>query len=251
VRTEKVLTFYTLQSQTSYKQGYNELLGPFLWLAHKDKLLHKEQHASDVEENMMANPLTASFHTAQLLVDTFLPTLFLDDDFICLQSCFCLLRLLLKYHDPAVCNVLSSAQVTPELYAMTWFFTLFATKCERVDIALDLWSRLVQDKNDENFDGKYCGSGQWGKRRSVFTLSIALILMNREQILSCDRSDLPGLMTKLSLKSTAQVETLLRLAEDIYEQTPISFWESEEMNILFGENAQEHYRKQLSLQDRI
>ena len=35
---------------------------------------------------------------------------------------------------------------------MTWFFTLFATKCERVDIALDLWSRLIQDKNAERFE---------------------------------------------------------------------------------------------------
>ena len=31
---EKVLTFYTRNSGTNYKQGYNEILGPFLWLAY-------------------------------------------------------------------------------------------------------------------------------------------------------------------------------------------------------------------------
>lgn len=34
---EKVLTFYTKRSGTTYKQGYNELLGPFLWLAHLNR----------------------------------------------------------------------------------------------------------------------------------------------------------------------------------------------------------------------
>jgi hypothetical protein len=34
---EKVLTFYTKRSGTSYKQGYNEILGPFLWLANLNR----------------------------------------------------------------------------------------------------------------------------------------------------------------------------------------------------------------------
>jgi hypothetical protein len=31
---EKALTFYTRMSNTSYKQGYNEVLGVFLWLSY-------------------------------------------------------------------------------------------------------------------------------------------------------------------------------------------------------------------------
>ena len=30
---EKILTYYTKNSNTTYKQGYNELLAPFLWLS--------------------------------------------------------------------------------------------------------------------------------------------------------------------------------------------------------------------------
>jgi hypothetical protein len=81
-----------------------------------------------------------------------MPTLFFDDDFICLQSCFCLLRLLLKYHDPEICNVLLTAGVPPELYATSWFFTLFANKCQKVELILELWVILLQVKIQGNID---------------------------------------------------------------------------------------------------
>lgn len=35
---QRTLTFYTLESKTTYKQGYNELLGPFIWMAIRDSL---------------------------------------------------------------------------------------------------------------------------------------------------------------------------------------------------------------------
>ena len=91
-KIEKLLTFYTKKSGTTYKQGYNEIVGPFIWLAYKN--------SSKSDPLYTNNPLTLSFHALDLFVRNFMPTLFFDDDFICLQSCFCLLRLLLKYHDP-------------------------------------------------------------------------------------------------------------------------------------------------------
>ena len=33
-KIEKLLTFYTKKSGTTYKQGYNEIVGPFIWLAY-------------------------------------------------------------------------------------------------------------------------------------------------------------------------------------------------------------------------
>lgn len=40
------------------------------------------------------------------------------------------MKLLLKYHDPEVALVLENAQVTPEMYATSWFFTIFANKID-------------------------------------------------------------------------------------------------------------------------
>lgn len=68
-------------------------------------------------------------------------------------------------------------------------------------------------------------------------MSVALIIMNRDRILNCDRSELFGLMTNLCLSSKSQIDKLFQIAEEIYNKTPISFWESDEMNILFGENS--------------
>lgn len=42
LRTEKTLTFYQMQRKTNYIQGPNEILGSFIWLAHKDKIFEDE-----------------------------------------------------------------------------------------------------------------------------------------------------------------------------------------------------------------
>lgn len=134
---EKVLTFYTKNSNTTYKQGYNELLGPWLWMALAQE--DSTHSVSNYDTFFLDNPLTMSYHALSLFVKNFMPTLFLEEDFICLQSCFCLMRLLLKYHDPEICQVLSSAGVTPELYATGWFFTYFSNKCTKIELACELW----------------------------------------------------------------------------------------------------------------
>jgi hypothetical protein len=68
-----------------------------------------------------------------MFVTNFMPTLFIEDDFVSLQSCFSLIKLLLKYHDPQVFSVLQASGTTPELYATSWFFTFFANKCSDVE----------------------------------------------------------------------------------------------------------------------
>jgi hypothetical protein len=206
---EKVLTFYTKRSGTTYKQGYNELLGPFLWLANlnRKKIATNQAGGSKmansnaehaIEAQLLNNPLTLSLQSLNLFVKNFMPTLFLDDDFICLQSCFCLLRLLLKYHDPEVCQILSAAGVTPELYATSWFFTYFANKCERLEVICELWSRIIQDKTINN---KY-----------IFALSIALIIYNRNRIIYSEKSDLPGCMSSLTFESIDQLDHVMNIA---------------------------------------
>lgn len=75
---ESVLTFYTKNSNTTYKQGYNELLAPFLWLS----LKNNSDLANSGTKN--ENPLSLSYHALHLFIKNFMPTLFLDDDFICL-----------------------------------------------------------------------------------------------------------------------------------------------------------------------
>ena len=86
-----MLTFYTKNSGTSYKQGMNDLLAPFLWTAVQTEHAH---------------PLSAAQACLDLFVKQQMPNLFLDDDFMALQSYFSLMKLLLKYHDPEIYSVL-------------------------------------------------------------------------------------------------------------------------------------------------
>ena len=44
---EKVLTYLARESGTTYRQGYNEILGPFLWLAIRDSLGLVETYANE------------------------------------------------------------------------------------------------------------------------------------------------------------------------------------------------------------
>jgi hypothetical protein len=154
-----------------------------------------------------------------------MPTLFIDDDFTCLQSCFCLLRLLLQYHDPCINSLLLDAGVTPELYATPWFFTYFANKCDRVDVICELWKRVIQEQ-----DNKY-----------IFFFSVALILFHRDQILQNDMSNLPGCMSGLQIGSIQQLDLIMEIAHELKMKTPISFWHSQEMEVWFGENSKENY----------
>ena len=34
----------------------------------------------------------------------------------------------------------------------------------------------------------------------------------------------------------------MNIANQVFDNTPVSFWESDEMNSLFGENSQKYYR---------
>lgn len=40
-----------------------------------------------------------------------------------------LLRLLIQYHDPALCSMLESKKVTPDMYVKDWFCSIFARSC--------------------------------------------------------------------------------------------------------------------------
>ena len=49
-------------------------------------------------------------------------------------------------------------------------------------------------------------------------------------------------MTRLTFESMEQLDEVMNIANQVFENTPVSFWESDEMNALFGENSQKYYR---------
>ena len=106
---EYIITYYCKKHNFKYKQGLNEIVGPFVLI--KQKL--------NISFSKLYNLFVA-------FVDKFLTNYFLEDEFFSLQSSLSLLNILLNYHDPEIKIILDNSYLTPEVYATSWILTVFA-----------------------------------------------------------------------------------------------------------------------------
>jgi hypothetical protein len=106
---ESMLTFYCKNNNIKYKQGMNEIVGPFILLKAKVPV-----------------SLSKIFNMFSCFLEKFLTNYYKEDEFFSLQSSLALLNLILKYHDPVMFNVFEFAIITPEMYATSWILTVFA-----------------------------------------------------------------------------------------------------------------------------
>lgn len=108
-KLEKYLVLYCKHSGIKYKQGLNEIFGPFILLKAKLK----------IEYHVIFN-LTCCF------VEKFLTNYYHEEEFFCLQSSLALLNNLLKYHNAVVYNIFEYSLITPQMYATSWILTIFS-----------------------------------------------------------------------------------------------------------------------------
>ena len=177
---------YCKRQHITYKQGMNYLLAPFLFL--------------------VSPPLPGATRRSLLrlyshFISTFVPNTFADDEFGSLQCVFLLFRHLLLYHDPQLCAHLDAAEMGPELYASSWFITLYANRC-KMEVVLYLWDTLVLEAEDDCM--------------LHYFVSLALLIANRAAILKEPTVSLPELLTKLSISNRKDAHTLLQRAKQLY-----------------------------------
>ena len=120
-------------------------------------------------------------------MNTFQTNLFIDNDFYALQSCLCLLKMLLIYHDPEIHKHLENNSVIPEMYCIPWFITYFASRMASADLVLEFWDRIMLSKEE-------------GDVTFIFFFAVAIIVHNRKAILQADQADLPQTMTELKVQ---------------------------------------------------
>jgi hypothetical protein len=126
----QIITFYVKQARITYKQGINEICLPFLWFELK--------HAAN-EPN-----LSRVYSQLKGFISTYLPNAFLNEDFVALQCCMTLIRLLFRYHAPRLYCFLEEQQITVEMYSIPWIITFFSTKMDSPELALELWSKVAE-----------------------------------------------------------------------------------------------------------
>jgi TBC1 domain family member 23 len=138
---ESIITFYCKNRNLKYDQnnGWIELLIPLLPL----KLRRSD-----------------NYNLFESIRNTYIP-----NGCVKKGNVFHVLRLLILYHDPQLCAILDTKRITPDLYSMTWFQSLFAATCIQPVVA-QMW------------DLYFLGTDPF----LVFFLSLTMLINGRDQI---------------------------------------------------------------------
>ena len=187
---ENVITYYCKEKNVFYKQGLNEIFGPLILMKHKIKQLK----------------LSKIFLWGDLFIDRFLPNYYYEKDFYSLKCALGLYIILLKYHEPAVFNLLDNMEILPEMYATSWIMTLLSGKV-KLDLLFELWDYII-DQDDPLF--------------TLFIL-VSLLKFKRELIINCDKSLLPPLISNLTILNSEELKAIINMAKDLVKLTPYSF----------------------------
>ena len=186
----QALSYYCYKSKAIYKQGLNEIFGPLILLKNKIKNL----------------PLYYIINLGAALVDKFLPNYFYEESIYSLKSAIALYQVLLKYHEPTVFNKLEAADVKPELYTMNWFINYQSGKFP-LNMFYYFWDKMISI-NDPLF---------------IQFFIVALIKIHRELIINSDINYLPALISNLPIKTTSDIDNIIKKALELRNKTPYSF----------------------------
>ncbi|ANQ11096.1 Uncharacterized protein PCOAH_00053850 [Plasmodium coatneyi] len=192
---EKTIYFFNLflnyacnHFQFKYKQGLNEVLALFFYL--KGKYFN----------------LVDVYFCFQSFVNRFLKEFYYDDEFFFLQISFYLFKILIKYHDPVLSEVLETNKMSPEIYAASWFLTLFASK-SNLEISNAIYLIFVLERNPFFY----------------FFFSLALLILHRNIFLCVDSSNLPELLSKINIFNKKFLKKVWSLGKFLEANTPVSF----------------------------
>lgn len=188
----RLLSLFCARRNVAYVQGFNELLAPFVLLA-----------------DTGGNPRIV-FALFSEFVTRFAPWMLETSEsrvFDVLKRMFKYFGRLLLYHDPELYWLLERHMMTPDLYATSWFVTLFARNFT-VESVLALWDLLLLEDNP-------LGTSFFG---------IALLCSKREELLTVDESRIPETLMMLTANSPDEVRELWMIGSRMRTvHTPPSF----------------------------
>lgn len=140
---ESILTFYCKSRNLKYERnnGWIDILLPLLALK---------------------VPRSTTYNLFEAIRDTYIP----QSSNRKTGNAFHILRLLLLYHDPELCSFLDTKRITPDMYCLMWFQSLFAATCG-LPVVINMWDYYFQ-QSDPFF---------------IFFLSLIMVINAREQIM--------------------------------------------------------------------
>ncbi|XP_018423832.1 PREDICTED: TBC1 domain family member 23 isoform X3 [Nanorana parkeri] len=123
---------------------------------------------------------------------------------------FHLFRLLLQYHEPELCSFLDTKKITPDLYALNWFGSLFAHPCS-VDVTQAIWDSYLQQADPF----------------LMYFLMLIMLVNVKDVVLAEGMESKEELIKFLASPPTnlevGDMEDLFSLAQHYHNKTPVSF----------------------------
>lgn len=188
----RLLSLFCERHKVSYVQGLNELLAPFILLA-----------------DTGSNPRIA-YALFSAFVARFAPwTLETSETrmFEVLKRLFKYFERLLLYHDPELYWLLDHHAMSPDLYATSWFITLFSRNFT-IESVLALWDLLLLE--DDPLGTSF--------------FAIALLRSKRDTLMEIDESRIPETLMLLTASSPDEVRRLWKIGSEMRtKHTPPSF----------------------------
>ena len=184
------IIYYVNKNKILYKQGLNEIAGPFILLKFKLKL-----------------SFTKIYTMFTCFIDKFLTNYFLEKEFYSLKSSLSLINLLLRYHCPDIFLLFENALICPDLYATSWLLTLFANKCS-LNFVYYLWDKLILFE-DPLF---------------IHFFIVAFLNKKKNKFFEIDSSGILSILSKLRINSLDEINEIIDTAIELRNNTPNSFY---------------------------
>ena len=184
------IVYYVNQNKILYKQGLNEIAGPFILLKFKLKL-----------------SFTKIYSMFTCFIDKFLTNYFLEKEFYSLKSSLSLINLLLRYHCPDIFQLFENSLICPDLYATSWLLTLFSNKCS-LNYVYYLWDKLILFE-DPLF---------------IHFFIVAFLNKNKNKFFEIDSSGILSTLSKLGINSLDEINDIIDMAIELRNNTPNSFY---------------------------
>ena len=187
---QKILVYFCKLNDVEYKQGLNEVLGPFLLLKVKIPKLK----------------LSYIYNLFTLFIDYFFSNYYYESELFSFRSSISLVNLLLKYHDPTLYTLFKENNISPEMYAINWLLTTYANK-NSLEITYTLWNTMLEE-NDQLF---------------MHFMVISFLLYHKHKFIETDGSSIPVFFSKNQIATKEMLTEIVKGAREIRKNTPISF----------------------------
>ena len=186
----QLIIYYCNKNNISYKQGLNEIVGPFILLKYK-----------------LSITFSTIYGMLVCFIDKFLTNYYHETEFFSLKSSLSLINLLLRYHEPELFDRFEYSLITADLYATSWILTLFANKFN-LGVIYHLWDKLILF--DDNLFPHF--------------FITAYLIKNKKKFFEVDCTIILSVLSQLHIDTIEEVNDVLDFAAELKDNTPNSFY---------------------------